>query len=229
MDDLNNNYIMGENHDKYDYDGDNEGEGGEDIGGTGDGGSGGTGDGGIGGTGDGDNEGEGTGDGDNEGEGTGDGGSGSSGGGNNSLLTKSINNNGILNELFIKQLKNITSNKKLSYCDIQRISKFLKVSIFGSTCSLWTGYITNDKNINKGVYINFYYNKKKIALHRLLYANYVGEISDKEYIKYNCINKGKCCNIHHMSKFTYKKNDNLTYKTKKDGIQQIDTNLTLEL
>jgi hypothetical protein len=209
MDDLNNNYIMGENHDKYDYDGDNEGEGDGGIGGTGDGGSGGTGDGGSG--------------------GTGDGGSGSSGGGNNSLLTKSINNNGILNELFIKQLKNITSNKKLSYCDIQRISKFLKVSIFGSTCSLWTGYITNDKNINKGVYINFYYNKKKIALHRLLYANYVGEISDKEYIKYNCINKGKCCNIHHMSKFTYKKNDNLTYKTKKDGIQQIDTNLTLEL
>jgi hypothetical protein len=94
---------------------------------------------------------------------------------------------------------------------------------------LWSGYITNDKNINKGVYINFYYNKKKIALHRLLYANYVGEISDKEYIKYNCINKGKCCNIHHMSKFTYKKNDNSNYKTKKVCVQQIDTNLTLEI
>jgi hypothetical protein len=218
MDDLNNNYIMGENHDKYEYDGENEEDGGC-GGGGGDGGCGGDeGDGGCGGDG-----GDG-GCGGDSGSG-GDGGSGES----NSLLTKSINNNGILNELFIKQLKNITSNKKLSYCDIQRISKFLKASIFGNTCSLWTGYITNDKNINKGVYINFYYNKKKIALHRLLYANYVGEISDKEYIKYNCVNKGKCCNIHHMSKFTYKKNDNITYKTKKDGVQQIDTNLTLEL
>ncbi len=216
MDDLNNKYILGGNHDKYDDDGcDGDGGGGgggcDGCDGDGDGGSGGVCDG--------------------DGDGDGDGGSGGSGGSieNNNLLTKSINNNSILNELFIKQLKNITSHKKLSYCDIQRISKFLKVSIFGNTCSLWTGYITNDKNINKGVYINFYYNKKKIALHRLLYANYVGEISDKEYIKYNCINKGKCCNIHHMSKFTYKKNDNSNYKTKKVCVQQIDTNLTLEI
>ena len=203
MDDLNNKYILGGNHDKYDDDVCEGCGGGSDEGGGGcDGGEGG------------------------EGGGSGEGGSGE---GNNNLLTKSINNNSILNELFIKQLKNITSHKKLSYCDIQRISKFLKVSIFGNTCSLWSGYITNDKNINKGVYINFYYNKKKIALHRLLYANYVGEISDKEYIKYNCINKGKCCNIHHMSKFTYKKNDNSNYKTKKVCVQQIDTNLTLEI
>jgi hypothetical protein len=203
MDDLNNNYIMGENHDKYDGDGGSCGDGG---------GSGGGGDGGDGG----------------DCGGSGEGGSGGSGE-SNSLLTKSINNNGILNELFINQLKNISHHKKLSYCDIQRISKFLKVSIFGNSCSLWSGYITNDKNINKGVYINFYYNKKKIALHRLLYANYVGEINDKEYIKYNCVNKGKCCNIHHMSKFTYKKNDNNISKTKKDCVQQVDTNLTLEL
>ena len=155
-------------------------------------------------------------------------GSGGSSGSNN-ILSELINNNSILSELFVNQLKNISPQKKLSYCDIQRINKFLKTSIFSSNCSLWTGYITNDKNINKGVYINFYYNKKKIALHRLLYANYVGEISDKEYIKYNCINKGKCCNIHHMSKFTYKKNDSTNSKNKKEGIQQIDTNLTLEL
>jgi hypothetical protein len=212
MDDLNNNYIMGENHDKYEYDGENEEDGGD--GGCGGGGCSGGDGGGC------------------DGGGSGDGGSGGDCGGSgesNSLLTKSINNNGILNELFINQLKNISPHKKLSYCDIQRISKFLKVSIFGNTCSLWSGYITNDKNINKGVYINFYYNKKKIALHRLLYANYVGEINDKEYIKYNCVNKGKCCNIHHMSKFTYKKNDNNISKTKKDCVQQVDTNLTLEL
>jgi hypothetical protein len=202
MDDLNNNYIMGENHDKYDVSNKGCGEGSLD-GCDGEGGL-------DGGCSEGSKE-------------------GSIGEGGNNILIKSINNNGILNELFINQLKNINSQKKLSYCDIQRISKFLKISIFGNTCSLWTGYITNDKNINKGVYINFYYNKKKIALHRLLYANYVGEISDKEYIKYNCVNKGKCCNIHHMSKFTYKKNDIIKSKTKINGVPHIDTNLTLEI
>jgi hypothetical protein len=163
-----------------------------------------------------------------KGEGS-DGGSSKGSKGSNNILFESINNNSILNELFINQLKNINPKKKLNYCDIQRISKFLKSSIFSNNCSLWTGYITNDKNINKGVYINFYFNKKKIALHRLLYSNYVGEINDKEYIKYNCINKGKCCNIHHMSKFTYKKNDSNQTKNNKDIIQAIDTNLTLEL
>ena len=219
MDDLNNNYIMGENHDKYDES--HKGCGSDDCGGEGSQECGGD-----------DCGGEGSqecgGEGGHEGSSEG-GHEGSIGEGGNNILIKSINNNGILNELFINQLKNINSQKKLSYCDIQRISKFLKISIFGNTCSLWTGYITNDKNINKGVYINFYYNKKKIALHRLLYANYVGEISDKEYIKYNCVNKGKCCNIHHMSKFTYKKNDIIKSKTKINGVQQIDTNLTLEI
>ena len=138
------------------------------------------------------------------------------------ILIKKIYFN--FNKLHLKGNHFVFESLKVYY-----INKFLKTSIFSSNCSLWTGYITNDKNINKGVYINFYYNKKKIALHRLLYANYVGEISDKEYIKYNCINKGKCCNIHHMSKFTYKKNDSTNSKNKKEGIQQIDTNLTLEL
>ncbi len=198
MDNLNNDIIIGENHDKSDL---------EEGSGSSDGGS---------------KSSEG-------GSKSSEGGSKSSEGGSNNLLVKSINNNSILNELYVNQLKNVIIQKKLTYCDIQRISKFLKISIFGQACSLWTGYITNDKNINKGVYINFYYNKKKIALHRLLYANYVGEISDKEYIKYNCVNKGKCCNIHHMSKFTYKKNDMSKSKDNKNFSQEIDTCLTLEL
>jgi hypothetical protein len=216
MDYLNNNYIMGENHDKMEC----MVNGGQEASDTSikshEGGNGSQ---------------EGSNGSQEGGNGSQEGGSSSQEGsnGSNNLLIKSISNNGILNELYVNQLKNINLQKKLTYCDIQRISKFLKTSIFGNTCSLWTGYITNDKNVNKGVYINFYYNKKKIALHRLLYANYVGEISDKEYIKYNCVNKGKCCNIHHMSKFTYKKNYTDKSKNKKDGIHEIDTNLTLEL
>jgi len=44
-----------------------------------------------------------------------------------------------------------------------------------------------------------------VALHRLLYINYVGELDDDEYIKYVCMNKGRCCNIHHIKKFKYDK------------------------
>ena len=53
-----------------------------------------------------------------------------------------------------------------------------------------------------------YFNKKKIALHRILYNNYVEEIHDNEYIKFICSNKGRCCNINHMKKFIYNKNIN---------------------
>ena len=112
--------------------------------------------------------------------------------------------NDFLKELLINQLKNIIPSKKLNYGDMKRISKFLTNSIFHDTaCSLWSGYVTNDKNHTKGTYINFYFNKKKIALHRLLYLNYIGEISNKEYIRFTCDNKGKCCNINHMKKYSY--------------------------
>ena len=120
-----------------------------------------------------------------------------------------IDNNVFLKELLNNQLKNLNINKKLNYNDIKRISKFLTKSIFHKDeCALWNGYITNEKNQSKGTYINFYFNKKKIALHRLLYNNYIGEISNDEYIKFSCNNKGKCCNINHMKKYSYIKNIN---------------------
>lgn len=148
--------------------------------------------------------------------------------------TSDENNNIYLKELLIKQLKNISPSKKLSYNDIIRISKFLNVSIFDKEkCSLWNGYVTNEKNKTKGTYINFYFNKKKIALHRLLYINYIGDISNEEYIKYSCENKGKCCNINHMKKYTYNKNvesieekdsdSKHDIKNKKDPKLQINT------
>ena len=115
--------------------------------------------------------------------------------------------NDFLKELLLNQLKNINPNKKLNYGDMKRISKFLTNSLFHDTaCSLWNGYVTNEKNQTKGTYINFYFNKKKIALHRLLYINYIGEISNKEYIRFSCDNKGKCCNINHMKKYSYNRN-----------------------
>jgi hypothetical protein len=117
-----------------------------------------------------------------------------------------LSNNDILIELINNQLKTLPNDKKLLYNDLKRICKYIKTSIFTNECSLWYGYITIIKNDDKKSYINFYYAGKKYALHRLLYLNFKGELSDSEYIKFNCINKGKCCNINHF------------YKIKKDDI-----------
>ncbi len=115
-----------------------------------------------------------------------------------------MENDNILTELITNQRKDITPDKKLLYNDLKRISKYLSHSIFNDECSIWTGYITTIKNDEKNSYINFYFGKKKHALSRLLYINYINELNESEYIKFKCSNKGICCNINHI----YKLNEN---------------------
>ena len=147
---------------------------------------------------------------------------------NKEIILDEINNNIFLKELLTKQIKNITPSKKLNYNDIKRISKFISTSIFNDTkCALWNGYVTNEKNQSKGTYVNFYFNKKKIALHRLLYINYIGTISNNEYIKFSCTNKGKCCNVNHMNKYTYINVNNI--KLNKNLNNETDENLNNDL
>lgn len=114
----------------------------------------------------------------------------------------------ILDELIHRQIPNIQSDKKLRYSDMIRIGKYIDTSIFDENCCLWNGYITNFKNITKGTYINFFFRNKKVALHRLLYNNFIEVLSDDEYLKFSCENRGKCCNIHHMIKYKYNHNVN---------------------
>lgn len=131
----------------------------------------------------------------------------------------SLTNREILDELIKKQLKIVPTNK-LSYQDIKRLSKYIKNSIFDeNNCSLWNGYVANTDNESKGIYINFYYHGKKIALHRILYVNFVGPLTENEYLKFSCENKGKCCNIKHIQKFKY-----LTAKKKDKAISDNQDN-----
>lgn len=112
----------------------------------------------------------------------------------------------IFNELMKKQRKDVPTDKKLHYNDIKRICKYINNSIFDDDiCCLWCGYVTNVNSGNKGTYINFYFGGKKVALHRLLYINFVGPLSPDEYLKFNCDNKGICCNVNHLKKFKYQK------------------------
>jgi len=131
---------------------------------------------------------------------------------NKTTIATKKNDNKLLKELIRKQLKNTQENKKLYLHDMQRICKNINTSIFGDECCIWNGYITNLNKSNKGTYINFYFRHKKVALHRLLYSNYVSDISVNEYLKYKCPNKGICCNINHLEKFKYNKVSKKTSK-----------------
>lgn len=116
-----------------------------------------------------------------------------------------VDNNTIFTEMIKSQLKEVPENKKLTIHDMKRICKNLNKGIFTNDCSLWTGYVTNMNKSNKGTYINFYFRHKKVALHRLLYINFVDKLSDNEYLKYTCAHKGFCCNVNHLRKFKYNK------------------------
>lgn len=111
----------------------------------------------------------------------------------------------ILDELVNRQLKDVPTEWKLQYSDMDRICRYIDKSIFDDECCLWSGYITNANNLEKGTYINFYFRNKKVALHRLLYSNFVAPLDSSEYLKFNCENKGICCNVKHYEKYKYSK------------------------
>ncbi len=111
----------------------------------------------------------------------------------------------MVDKLINLQRINCPSDKLLSEKDLRRIINRTG-GIFNTSneCILWNGYITYNK-IN---YINFYFNGKKCALHRLLYINFKGRLYDNDYLEFICSNKsnrGKCCNINHIIK---KRNNN---------------------
>ncbi len=111
----------------------------------------------------------------------------------------------MVDKLINLQRINCPLDKLLSEKDLKRIINRTG-GIFNTSneCILWNGYITH----NKIDYINFYFNGKKCALHRLLYVNFKGKLNDNDYLEFICSNKsnrGKCCNINHIIK---KRNNN---------------------
>lgn len=114
--------------------------------------------------------------------------------------------NHIIAELIRNQIIDVEVDRKLSHTDFKRMVRYLNVSIFTpDVCSLWQGYVTDRKKKNKGSYVNFYFKKKKVALHRLLYLNFLGPLADDEYVKFKCDHKGYCCSVHCLEKHKYKR------------------------
>lgn len=134
------------------------------------------------------------------------------------LEFESITKKKMLTDLINRQRKTIPIDRKLQYRDMCRIVKYVNSSIFDEEkCCIWTGYVTNLRNAMKGTYINFYFRDKKVALHRLLYDNYVEEMHEDDYLKFSCDNKGMCCNINHLVKYKYISTENVIYEEYSDS------------
>ena len=111
-----------------------------------------------------------------------------------------VNKNKLLTELCLKQRKKADKKYFLELNDLIRLLKNIDYSIFNKTeCVLWKGYLTKCNN-NKSCYVNFYLKKRKLALHRILYINFIDDLDIKHYLKFTCDNPGKCCNINHILK-----------------------------
>lgn len=104
-----------------------------------------------------------------------------------------------INEMLSKQNKEIDFYKKLRYFDIVKIILHIDCTIFDNEhCCKWLGKtINSDKK--RGTYIPYYFNKKKLPLHRLIYENFVRKLNFDENIKFACHNSNFCCNINHMN------------------------------
>ena len=129
-----------------------------------------------------------------------------------------INKNEILSLLIKNQIQTIELDKKLSLSDLKRVVSHLPKDIFSEDCCIWSGYITNLNNKNKNCYVSFFYKNKKIALHRLLYLNFVENLNDNEYLKFTCDNKGKCCSLKHLKKFSIETTSKYYNSIKKEPV-----------
>ena len=122
---------------------------------------------------------------------------------NNNIIINENNNvtskNQTLLQMLQLQKKGLPYKLRLDLDDIKRIVENINTSPFDNNeCCIWNGYVTN--NNEKCKYINFYFKNIKIALHRLLYLNYVDNLDNKNYLKFTCKNKVICCNINHIIK-----------------------------
>jgi hypothetical protein len=140
------------------------------------------------------------------------------------LDNKVINKNEILSLLIKNQLNNVDLEKKLLLPDLKRIVNNLPFDIFNDECCIWSGYITNLNKDNKNCYISFFHKNKKIALHRLLFSNFVDELNDNEYLKFTCHNKGKCCSLKHLKKFIIEKAPIIEEKKEDNTVKNIGHN-----
>lgn len=97
---------------------------------------------------------------------------------------------------------------KLSETDRKRIEKY---TIFENDCWIWNGKIKD--NTNKGHrHGSFWYNKKYVQIHRIMYHNFVEDVpefkrkSEALQVNHKCKTDGKCITPDHLYLGTPKQN-----------------------
>ena len=111
-----------------------------------------------------------------------------------------INKHKLHTEMIANQRKTHDIKYNLETNDLLRVCKNIDLSIFYSDeCVLWKKFLTKTNN-DKSCYVNFHLRKKKFALHRILYINFIGDLKPNQYLKYACDNPGQCCNLQHFYK-----------------------------
>lgn len=119
----------------------------------------------------------------------------------------------MLAELCVKQRKHDNEKYQLEINDLTRFLKHIETSIFNTDeCVIWSGSLTKCNN-GKSQYVNYYLNKRKLALHRILYINFVDDLEHNQYLKYVCNNPGLCCNIKHFIKVNDNEMNDNKYNT----------------
>ena len=130
----------------------------------------------------------------------------------------------ILDILVSEQLHNLPPRSRLCFKDMMRISKKIDDDIVhNDKCVIWKGYICHNRN----EFIGIHFRGKKVTLNRLLYINYVGPLSDHEYLRTTCKTVG-CCTISHMQKCKYDVKKPVDKKKKKISSVFNSTGFTLK-
>lgn len=114
----------------------------------------------------------------------------------------------IATELLRHQLPQVVPIRyKMDETDMYRLARKLSGNPFHPvTCVYWNGRYANNKasRRHKGIHIKFFLNQTKFQLHRVMYANYVGEIDRNHYLKCKCCNpSGVCFNVNHYELVEY--------------------------
>lgn len=101
----------------------------------------------------------------------------------------------IFRKYFSQQRKNIANNDiygRMSFEDIKRVEKNIQGDIFSNECCSYKGEITN-KN-----YLTISFNGIKVSVLRLLYHNYIDDITENHILTYKCKNRSLCCCLNHL-------------------------------
>lgn len=94
------------------------------------------------------------------------------------------------------QIPRVGMYDKLGLEDLLRVAEGLNGNIFNNNGAC-VGF---RESLLTGKPAQFSFEGHKVPLNRLLYHNFIGDVSDADVVENSCVNKSTCCNIRHITK-----------------------------